>query len=196
MTGFSPGLLGSAFLDNAKKLFLKYSNLITLPQYQPGFFRMRIKRLLIPTLTFFLGAAVAVGIMSLRIREGHQLIYCLNQMRGSMDQTRTAKLAIYGTLAYEKRNEELEQGIEDEFLTSLILQKDMKFVPNPYFASKKIIRSYFDLTNRPVPPAIDREIRSVPKGGSGIDIRSIADAWVRSSHRVWEVPVPSPSQRQ
>ena len=140
---------------------------------------MRIKRLLIPTLTFILGAAVAAGIMSLRIREGHQLIYYMNQMRGSMDQTRTTELAIYGTLAYEKRNDELEQGIENEFLTSLIVQKDMKWVPDPYFASKKIIRSYFDLTNRPVPPAIGREIESVPKGGSGIDIRSLADAWSR-----------------
>ena len=120
-----------------------------------------MKRILIPTITFVLGVALGIAVMVFIVQRGP------NQVISNLVEAYTRQNAIYGTLLYEKRNDDLQRIIEDQFLTSLNLQKGLNLSEEGYRESQKTIRAYFDLTGRPIPAAINQHIQLIPKGTGG-----------------------------
>ena len=71
--------------------------------------------------------------------------------------------AIYGTLLFEKRYDDLQRMIENGMLVSLNYQKNL-MPSNEYSRSQKLVRGYFDLTGRQVSDMISKHIQAVPSG--------------------------------
>lgn len=127
-----------------------------------------MKRILIPTITFVLGAALGVAVMFFVVQRGP------NQVIANILQQYTSQQAVCGALLHEKRYDDLQLLMEDGFAISLNLQKYLNFSPDGYHESQKSVRAYFDLTGRPIPSAINQNIETIPKG-TGINLLRVAD---------------------
>jgi len=127
-----------------------------------------MKRILIPAITFALGTALGVAVMLFMMQRGP------NQVITYLVESYTTQEAIFGTLLYERRYDDLQKVIEDGMLNSLNLQKGLNLSAEGYLSSQKIIRAYFDLTGRPISPEINQHIQKIPKGRKN-NLQSLTD---------------------
>jgi|HigsolmetaAR202D_1030399.scaffolds.fasta_scaffold11419_7 hypothetical protein len=132
-----------------------------------------MKSIIIPIITFIIGVALGISGMIFTVQKGP------NQVIANIAQGYTSEGAIYGTLLFEKRYDDLQKLIENGFLTSLNFQKGLDLPKESYISSQKFVRGYFDATGRPIPASIEEHIQDIPKG-SGTDMHRFADGMAQT----------------